>query len=463
MKRKEYERNQMIQLKQIQTRQYQERSRQIELENNVNRFLERIQNKKRTFRWKEQDTWSKFIDGNFNYQDMDPVLIEKDRIFLDNLSRPSLLQPIGTVTSVPVSALSTFDDSGSSEPLNPTIEFDIRQHCKGILANPSHTLNQILVKFTEYFNEAFNSNRLVTIYESESDQKKLISKCVNDIEMFVDKLSMVLFGKYWEMTSQQHEEVVIDSIMEVLWGNGIFSKLLFWFIVVYGEQNNKMNEKITKCTQTISLHALRVSNKFLLDKDTQPFERTIALFREADHVFSIKKKIAAICKSIDQVSKDVNDYYIRHAIYNSGPLLVGADDLLPIFIYVIAKANVRDLYAKFQMMSDLIPEELIKGEGGYALATLETAMNCLTSFGEEEIQEISTIDQIRNELQSFESKLGDLDDISSVCSQEVEYEQEVSTPTIQPNRTVISNQRSFQPTTYAEDLDMDGELDLDDI
>ncbi|KAG2379454.1 hypothetical protein C9374_006571 [Naegleria lovaniensis] len=468
MKRKEYEKAQIVQMKEQMIKMSQERARQMEIQNNVNNFLQRIQNKKRTFRWKEQDAWSKFVDTNFNYQNMSQLLIEQDRVFLDNLSNPSLLKPIEAVRFGGV------DDEDAST-VDPTTENTIKSHCMNILSNPSHTLSQVIVKFSEYFGDMYN-NAQYTSNGGDHETRNLISKCVNDIELFVEKLSMVLFGKYWELPSHKYEEIVIDCIMETLWGNGIFSKLMYLFVKVYSEETNRMNEKISKCSHTITLHALRVSDKFLLEHEKIPYEKSIALFKESDHTLSVNKKIEKICQSIGQVSQDVNDYHAKHGTLKE-PIVVGADDLLPIFIYVVAKANVQDLYAKFQMISELIPEYTIKGEFGYALATLETAMNCLMSFGNGEMQEISTIDQIRNELNQFETKLDYLDDVSSVSSQEYEYSSQETTsfstplhqyspsghlPTMHQNMYRVTNQGEEEEEALG-DLENGGELDLGDI
>ena len=57
MKRKEYEKQRLTEMKEQMVRMSVERAKQAEMRNNVESFLERIQNKKRTFRWKEQDIW----------------------------------------------------------------------------------------------------------------------------------------------------------------------------------------------------------------------------------------------------------------------------------------------------------------------------------------------------------------------------------------------------------------------
>lgn len=58
----------------------------------------------------------------------------------------------------------------------------------------------------------------------------------------------------------------------------------------------------------------------------------------------------------------------------------GADDLLPIISYVIIKANPPSMRSQTAFMSEFINEMLAMGEEGYAMATLETALEFLDNF-----------------------------------------------------------------------------------
>lgn len=58
----------------------------------------------------------------------------------------------------------------------------------------------------------------------------------------------------------------------------------------------------------------------------------------------------------------------------------GADDLLPIFAYVIVKANPPAIRSQTAFLGEFINEMLAMGEEGFAMATLETALDFLDTF-----------------------------------------------------------------------------------
>jgi hypothetical protein len=53
---------------------------------------------------------------------------------------------------------------------------------------------------------------------------------------------------------------------------------------------------------------------------------------------------------------------------------LGSEDLLLLLSFVLIRACPTDIHSQFQFISDLIPEEILRGESGYVLATLHTAI-----------------------------------------------------------------------------------------
>eukprot|EP00300_Choanocystis_sp_HF-7_P012510 c17920_g1_i1.p1 GENE.c17920_g1_i1~~c17920_g1_i1.p1 ORF type:complete len:677 (+),score=171.54 c17920_g1_i1:248-2032(+) len=58
---------------------------------------------------------------------------------------------------------------------------------------------------------------------------------------------------------------------------------------------------------------------------------------------------------------------------------LGADELLPLFCYVVSISHCADLHAHTHMMADFVGVEGMMGELGYSLATLQTALAVLVS------------------------------------------------------------------------------------
>lgn len=53
----------------------------------------------------------------------------------------------------------------------------------------------------------------------------------------------------------------------------------------------------------------------------------------------------------------------------------GSEDLLLLSAYVLVRSHVPDLSSQLMFISELVPEELVRGEAGYVLATMQTSLD----------------------------------------------------------------------------------------
>lgn len=59
---------------------------------------------------------------------------------------------------------------------------------------------------------------------------------------------------------------------------------------------------------------------------------------------------------------------------------LGADDLLPLVIWVLVRGKVMDAEIEAEYMWGLLHASLLSGEGGYYLTTLSSAVHVLKTF-----------------------------------------------------------------------------------
>lgn len=80
----------------------------------------------------------------------------------------------------------------------------------------------------------------------------------------------------------------------------------------------------------------------------------------------ISEVCSNICLTISRLSQ----------VPGSPPVEVnlGSEDLLLLLSFVLTRACPTDIHSQFMFMSELIPEEILRGESGYVLATLHTAI-----------------------------------------------------------------------------------------
>ena len=69
----------------------------------------------------------------------------------------------------------------------------------------------------------------------------------------------------------------------------------------------------------------------------------------------------------------------------SAPVALGADDLLPLFIWVVLRSQCPCLYSNCAYIQSFLSPVRLMGQAGYSLANLESAIAFLTDIGPESL------------------------------------------------------------------------------
>ena len=80
-------------------------------------------------------------------------------------------------------------------------------------------------------------------------------------------------------------------------------------------------------------------------------------------------------RSIGDITLCIEYHYKKNS--KNEEVMVGADDLIPIFIYCTIKAKVKRLYTMFKKLTEFCD---FKGGGGYSIATLDTTLNIISNL-----------------------------------------------------------------------------------
>lgn len=129
--------------------------------------------------------------------------------------------------------------------------------------------------------------------------------------------------------------------------------------------------------QPSKLEDLRSSLKVKNEKtrsyyfQNDPYRPAYALLRSLPKKTSPREKLECIVKVLNLTVKCIEDFW-----KNEGrSVVVGADDLLPIFTYVIAKASVPNLPSEILYITEFSLDKTLKGKYSYALTTFQMAVN----------------------------------------------------------------------------------------
>lgn len=110
--------------------------------------------------------------------------------------------------------------------------------------------------------------------------------------------------------------------------------------------------------------------------DAGIYTRAIEELRGITSVYSPLAKLLCLTRSCNALCQSVEEYQRSDTFLDSSRLedSLGSDDLLLLSSYVLVRAQIADLPSQLMFLSKLVPEELIRGEAGYVLATYQTAL-----------------------------------------------------------------------------------------
>jgi len=397
----------------------------------VQQFERTLVSNSRRFKWRSQDTWSKFLDAKFNYLKMNSDLLHQDSQWLQSLREHVVSSSSPSVLSVNHSTV--IDGSSNKSSQNEQACKMIQDHVRAIVKKPGHAIHSLLAEFTNVFMQNYDltmirnqlssnssssssssSSMMMSMMISTSDNdnngnggggsgdggdeeayvikvKECIAKAVTDIDTFVEKLVQALFGKYWIDTMNdvcervpECERIVVSCIQsQLMTETGIYVKMLNLYHVVHQESDDRLNEKIQKLNRNqLLLKHFHVKIKFVLGQDVnrslEPYQTAIDQFIQFDVESNVPlAKLQCLTDCIREITSCVTRYYRENVSLqmNATNLELGADDLLPLFSYVLAKARPSCLFSKLNFLADFVDESHLLGELGYSLATLETAIN----------------------------------------------------------------------------------------
>jgi hypothetical protein len=166
----------------------------------------------------------------------------------------------------------------------------------------------------------------------------------------------------------------------------VFSSVFDAIFQLY-QLDNKDQDALFACavhslmSRHCSLEMMFVAPRFRIPAERGeelPYARAIEELRKVTGEFLPHIKLQHVLQTYREICHVVADYY-RHS---EKQILLGADDLLPIFCFCLVYSNLPCAFSELAYMNDFILEEDINGEMGYILATLHTSLHVVTHFDE---------------------------------------------------------------------------------
>ncbi len=106
---------------------------------------------------------------------------------------------------------------------------------------------------------------------------------------------------------------------------------------------------------------------------TQPYQEAIDQLKKLGNLKSPMKKLNAIAKLNGIICKAVDEFW-KGIQLDPDNLFIDADQFLCIFVYVIIKSHISDLFTHLNIINEFTTNSSRSNVSGYSLATLQACM-----------------------------------------------------------------------------------------
>lgn len=277
--------------------------------------------------------------------------------------------------SKPKDLNSLFDDDIWRKTLKLSISTSIRDSMQpigpivGLLSHPSHPISQISRDFVSRIKQ-------LTTDEDYETTSKQISK---EYHQFAFQMTKLLRHNYEQELSDDSLDLSLQISIEAFMFSH-FPALGTGIHEIFSKANAKEDSQFlahlmklswSNFDQEDSLYKLlNVPEKYRLS--ASKYESAINEMRCASSLKCPTLKAMSVVKVCDLICSAVEKTVDEE--------LIGSEDLVLLLSWVIVQAQITNMISFFDIVSQFLPEELIRGQSGYVLATIQTCLDYIKSI-----------------------------------------------------------------------------------
>jgi hypothetical protein len=217
----------------------------------------------------------------------------------------------------------------------------------------------------------------------ERDPGVLLEKVLDEIIAVEYHISEVLIGTFEDLANPDLKVSVKLSVQNFFFTTALSPAIQSQIRRHCAQEDSTILDKFLLCSWEELFGRLNIRGKLQIPRDkpldTFPindagiYSKAISELQAIstqvtplDKLLCLTRCCNAICQAVDDARREVSE---------ERPEAVGSEDLLMLMAYVLVRASVPDLASQMMFISKFVPDELIRGEAGYVLATTQTAMD----------------------------------------------------------------------------------------
>ena len=185
------------------------------------------------------------------------------------------------------------------------------------------------------------------------------------------------FSKLIREKAVDLRDLITDQVMHTR----VHEVLLHVFVMANREKEAKYMQKV-KSLSTVRCEDLGIEPMFCIDqkRESEGFKRAVESLRELSMTTSPMGKVDVIIQTTRKICECVDDYWRNDPSITPSQLVINADQILSIFVYLVLKARVRNLMGHLHLIFEFVRSEVQQGTYGYYVATLEASIEHILVF-----------------------------------------------------------------------------------
>lgn len=253
-----------------------------------------------------------------------------------------------------------------------------------------HFISYMIAQFNFCFLKEYSKPRKNMGNDLEDHSNPLLSALVEEIKAFVMLVLQSMIHYYGGVVSKIIEEKpgeMYDLILEEVFTDGLQDCLLDCYYTMNSQYEVNYRSKIEQYSN-LECSDLGIEKKFQIDVGdaalgTTGYAKAISKLRELEINYSPLKKLDIIIATTRLICECVDDYWKDDPSMNKENLVIDADQILSIFLYIVIKGRVLNLKGHVNLIYDFGRKIVQNGQMGYYVTTIEACILQVENMGSE--------------------------------------------------------------------------------
>lgn len=222
--------------------------------------------------------------------------------------------------------------------------------------------------------------------------KATVNRAINDVKEFIQLLEILLYQVVYQFVLQEGGSIGMNFDRKlkqtvhigVLHPSVPIYNTLFKIIEQHFDQKQRNLELQMEKWKTLRPEDFNIEETFCLPDEELPYLGAIEALNMLNVVFTPTEKLKIVKHLKNEIVRAVDNYWLlKDPTKKVSELTISADQLIPIYTYIVAKSGNKRIKANLMFIETLLDDQFVKfGEEAYFFATLTISMDYVIGLAE---------------------------------------------------------------------------------